>query len=105
MTDTPKPLTKDEIGRMFSTNALVLLRATIAEKGFLPAADARLLVAGCQRLVATIEQQREQIEKLSSALERTERNFRLSVAGKPVRDMGENLAENATAIAATEQPK
>lgn len=39
-----------------------------------------------------------QNERLRSALLRTERNFRLAVNGKPVRDMDENLAENAAAL-------
>jgi Ni,Fe-hydrogenase I small subunit len=40
------------------------------------------------------------VHALASALTRTEANFRLAVEGKPVRDMAENLAENASALAA-----
>jgi hypothetical protein len=43
------------------------------------------------------------IDALTSALERTQRNFVLAVQGKPVRDMCENLAENAAALAAVPQ--
>jgi hypothetical protein len=43
------------------------------------------------------------IDALISALERTQRNFVLAVQGKPVRDMCENLAENAAALAAVPQ--
>jgi hypothetical protein len=34
-------------------------------------------------------------EALADALERTERNLLLSIRGLPVRDLAENLAENA----------
>ena len=52
-------------------------------------------------LAHTVVVQAEQIAALRSALERTEANFRTSVSGKPVRDMTENLAENASALGLT----
>lgn len=45
---------------------------------------------------------RRAIDALVSALERTERNLRLAVENKPVRDMDENLAENAAAMRVAE---
>jgi len=50
--------------------------------------------------------ERAKVARLTSALRRTEANFRSVVAGHPVRDMGENLAENAAALAegAVDQP-
>ena len=44
-----------------------------------------------------IERAAGTIEALQSALDRTERNLRLSIAGKPVRDLAENYAENDAA--------
>jgi hypothetical protein len=46
------------------------------------------------------------VAALTSALERTEHNFRSAVNGRPVRDMAENLAENRAVVGGDhEQPK
>jgi hypothetical protein len=58
-------------------------------------------IAALDAALAAVRAERDEaIGGLASALERTERNFRLAIAGKPVRDMCKNLAENAAALAA-----
>jgi hypothetical protein len=59
-----------------------------------------LLSHEADQIADQLDRDRALIAQLVSALERTEHNFKLAVAGKPVRDMSENLAENATALAA-----
>jgi hypothetical protein len=49
-------------------------------------------------LQGQVERLRAQNAALTSALERTGRNLRLVVDGRPVRDMTENLAENDRAL-------
>lgn len=51
-----------------------------------------------RRALAERDEAVAKVEKLRSALVRTESNFRLAVASKPVRDMAENLAENRAAL-------
>lgn len=51
------------------------------------------------RLLREALADRDSVEAaLRSALDLTERNLRLAVQGKPVRDMTENLAENRAAM-------
>lgn len=50
------------------------------------------------KLASYVERLESENERLVSALERTERNLLLSIRQRPVRDLCENLAENAAAL-------
>ena len=52
---------------------------------------------------AEVDRLQAQVAALTSALERTEANFRAAVRGLPVRDMAENLAENRAALASGDE--
>ena len=59
----------------------------------------RLGESKAKATAAEVERLQAQVAALTSALERTEANFRAAVQSLPVRDMAENLAENRAALA------
>lgn len=58
----------------------------------------RLAEVADQHIAQARREDAARIEALESALERTEDRFRTAVAGRPVRDMAETLAENHAAL-------
>lgn len=83
------PELRDEVDRL---NLLIMDYQTRPdyERGY---------VDGRNTSAAETQRLRAQVERLRSALERTEGNFVSAVNNRPVRDMAENLAEHAAALA------